>query len=127
MKMPTVADRLNERFVKPMTIDRMRALIRPAMRQLRASNKEDSRAFDLLIQESHLMMREPTGVGLDIPAWLLMLEEEVDRVLHNNRNSPQVQRLERAVPVIPVTHQQLLDQFNAAMGQSRGLKGPGEA
>ena len=127
MKMPTVADRLNERFVKPMTIDRMRALIRPAMRQLRASNKEDSRAFELLIQESHLMMREPTGVGLDIPAWLLMLEEEVDRVLHNNRNSPQVQRLERAVPVIPVTHQQLLDQFNAAMSQNRGLKGPGEA
>ncbi len=126
MKMPTVADRLNERFVKPMTIDRMRALIRPAMRQLRASDKEDSRAFDLLIQESHLMMREPTGVGLDIPAWLLMLEEEVDRVLHNNRNAPQVQRLERAVPAIPVTHQQLLDQFNAAMSQNRGLEGPSE-
>ena len=126
MKMPTVADRLNERFVKPMTIDRMRALIRPAMRQLRASDKEDSRAFELLIQESHLMMREPTGVGLDIPAWLLMLEEEVDRVLHNNRNAPQVQRLERAVPVIPVTFQQLQEQFNAAMSQNRGLKGPGE-
>jgi hypothetical protein len=124
MKMPTVADRLNERFVKPMTIDRMRALIRPAMRQLRASDKEDSRAFELLIQEAHLMMREPTGVGLDIPAWLLMLEEEVDRVLHNNRNAPQVQRLERAVPAIPVTHQQLLDQFNAAMSQNRGLEGP---
>ncbi len=127
MKMPTVADRLNERFVKPMTIDRMRALIRPAMRQLRASDNEDSRAFELLVQESHLMMREPTGVGLDIPAWLLMLEEEVDRVLHNNRNAPQVQRLERAVPAIPVTHQQLLDQFNAAMTQNRGLGGPSEA
>ena len=126
MKMPTVADRLNERFVKPMTIDRMRALIRPAMRQLRASDNEDSRAFELLIQESHLMMREPTGVGLDIPAWLLMLEEEVDRVLHNNRNAPQVQRLERAVPAIPITFQQLQDQFNAAMGQNRGLNGPTE-
>jgi len=126
MKMPTVADRLNERFVKPMTIDRMRALIRPAMRQLRASDNEDSRAFELLIQESHLMMREPTGVGLDIPAWLLMLEEEVDRVLHNNRNAPQVQRLEMAVPAIPITHQQLLDQFNAAMSQNRGLNGPAE-
>ena len=55
-----------------------------------------------------------------------MLEEEVDRVLHNNRNAPQVQRLERAVPVIPVTFQQLQEQFNAAMSQNRGLKGPGE-
>ena len=126
MKMPTVADRLNERFVKPMTIDRMRALIRPAMRQLRASENEDSRAFELLIQEAHLMMREPTGVGLDIPAWLLMLEEEVDRVLHNNRNVPQVQRLERAVPQIPISHQQLQEQFNAAMVQNRKLRGPDE-
>ncbi|MEQ1825518.1 MAG: hypothetical protein ABL921_06210 [Pirellula sp.] len=124
MKMPTVADRLNERFVKPMTIDRMRALIRPAMRQLRASIHEESRAFDLLVQESHLMMREPTGVGLDVPAWLLMLEEEVDRVLHNNRNMPQVQRLEKAVPVVPVTHEQLVEQFAAAMNQNRGIKGP---
>jgi hypothetical protein len=124
MKMPTVADRLNERFVKPMTIDRMRALIRPAMRQLRASDKEESRAFELLVQEAHLMMREPTGVGLDIPAWLLMLEEEVERVVHNNRNVPQIQRLEETVPVIPVSVQQLRDQFNAAMSQNRSLKGP---
>ncbi|MFY7876538.1 MAG: hypothetical protein ACOVQM_13885, partial [Pirellula sp.] len=124
MKMPTVADRLNERFVKPMTIDRMRALIRPAMRQLRASDNEESRAFDLLVQEAHLMMREPTGVGLDIPAWLLMLEEEVDRVLHNNRNAPQLQRLECAVPVIPVSSKQLQEQFNAAMSQTKSLKGP---
>ena len=70
------------------------------------------------------MMREPTGVGLDIPAWLLMLEEVVDRVLHNNRNAPLVQRLEKAVPVIPITRQQLQDQFNAAMSQNRGIKGP---
>lgn len=124
MKMPTVADRLNERFVKPMTIDRMRALIRPAMRQLRASDNEESRAFDLLVQEAHLMMREPTGVGLDIPAWLLMLEEEVDRVLHNNRNAPQLQRLECAVPVVPVSSKQLQEQFNAAMSQTKSLKGP---
>ena len=94
------------------------------MRQLRASDNEESRAFDLLVQEAHLMMREPTGVGLDIPAWLLMLEEEVDRVLHNNRNAPQLQRLECAVPVVPVSSKQLQEQFNAAMSQTKSLKGP---
>lgn len=126
MKMPTVADRLNERFVKPMTIDRMRALIRPAMRQLRASDREESRAFDLLVQEAHLMMREPTGVGLEVPAWLVMLEEEVDRVLHNHRTAPQVQRLEKAVPMISITRDELLAQFNQAMTQNRSLRGPNE-
>lgn len=124
MKMPTVADRLNERFVKPMTIDRMRALIRPAIRQLRASENEESRAFDLLVKEAHLMMREPTGVGLDIPAWLLMLEEEVDRVLQNNRVYPQVQRLEKSVPAVVIPHSQILAQLNAVMAHNRTLRGP---
>ncbi len=58
------------------------------------------------------MKREPTGVGLDVPAWLLLLEEEVDRVLHNNRNMPQVQRLEKAVPMVPITQQLLVEQLS---------------
>lgn len=124
MKMPTVADRLNERFVKPMAIDRMRALIRPAIRQLRASDSEESKAFDLLVQEAHLMMREPTGVGLDIPAWLLMLDDEVDRVLQNNRMQPQVQRLEKSVPAIVIPMTQLMDQLNAVMAHNRNLRPP---
>ena len=124
MKMPTVADRLNERFVKPMTIDRMRALIRPAIRQLRASDREESHAFDLLVEEAHLMMREPTGVGLDIPAWLLMLEEEVDRVLQNHKAFPQTQRLERSVPWIVVPYANIQSQFNAVMAHNRALRGP---
>lgn len=124
MKMPTVADRLNERFVKPMTIDRMRALIRPAIRQLRASDREESHAFDLLVEEAHLMMREPTGVGLDIPAWLLMLEEEVDRVLQNHKAFPQTQRLERSVPWIVVPNANIQSQFNAVMAHNRALRGP---
>jgi hypothetical protein len=125
MKMPTVADRLNERFVKPMAIDRMRALIRPAMRQLRSNDREESRAFDLLIQEAHLMMREPTGVGLEIPAWLVMLEEEVDRVLHQHLQLPQVQRLERAVPSILVSQEEIQRQLQQAMQQNRTLRAPG--
>jgi hypothetical protein len=124
MKMPTVADRLNERFVKPMTIDRMRALIRPAMRQLRANDREESRAFDLLVQEAHLMMREPTGVGLEIPAWLVMLEEEVDRVLHHHRNVPQVQRLEKSVPAVLVSQAEIESQLQQAKMHNRNLRGP---
>lgn len=125
MKMPTVADRLNERFVKPMAIDRMRALIRPAMRQLRSNDREESRAFELLVQEAHLMMREPTGVGLEIPAWLVMIEEEVDRVVHQHMHMPQVQRLERAVPSILVPLEEIQRQLQMAMTQNRNLRAPG--
>jgi hypothetical protein len=124
MKMPTVADRLNERFLKPMTIDRMRALIRPAMRQLRSNDREESRAFELLIQESHLMMREPTGVGLEIPAWLVTLEDEVERVLQHHVQAPQSLRLERAVPSVLVPLQDIQSQLQNAFLQNRGIGGP---
>lgn len=77
MRMPTVADRLHERFVRSMAIDRIRALVGPAMRE--AGKPKQSKSFTLLEQEAEVLTREPTGVGLDVPAWLTALEEEVQR------------------------------------------------
>jgi len=114
MKMPTVADRLGERFLIPMTIDRMRALVRPAMKQLRLENgMSHSPAFDLLVQEAHLMSKEPTGVGLDVPAWLLALEEEVDRVLEGRRSSNHRPRHALAVPMTSITAAEIESQLTA--------------
>jgi len=114
MKMPTVADRLGERFLIPMTIDRMRALVRPAMQQLRSDNGlKHSPAFDLLVQEAHLMTREPTGVGLDIPGWLVALEEEVDRVQEGNHVSKNLPRHESIVPMLPISAEAIEAQLAA--------------
>jgi hypothetical protein len=114
MKMPTVADRLGERFLIPMTIDRMRALVRPAMKQLRIeSGIEHAPAFDLLVQESRLMTREPIGVGLDTPAWLVALEEEVERVIEGNPPNANRPRYESAVPALKLTPQELDAQLAA--------------
>lgn len=77
MRMPTIADRLGERFVRSMAIDRIRALVGPAMRDARLGRS--SKSFSLLEQETEVLTREPTGVGLDVPAWLTALEEEVQR------------------------------------------------
>jgi len=123
MMMPSVADRLNERFLKPMTIDRMRALIRPAMRQLRSSDQH-SRAFELLVQELHLMMREPTGVGLEIPAWLMVLQEEVDRVLDQEHNTLHSNRLERAIPLVSLSLEEVRSQLVANQSIDKALPGP---
>jgi hypothetical protein len=35
MRLPTVADRLAERFVRPLVIDRVRALVKPAIDEVR--------------------------------------------------------------------------------------------
>ncbi len=78
MRMPTVADRLAERFSRPLMIDRIRALVEPAMKEAAKPGKHPT--FELLEHEIEWLTREPTGVGLDIPPWLLALEEEVETV-----------------------------------------------
>lgn len=78
MRMPTIADRIGERFVQPMQIDRIRALVAPSMK--RQGSRKSQLAFEMLEQESELLASEPTGAGLDVPAWLTALEEEVAEV-----------------------------------------------
>jgi hypothetical protein len=60
-----------------MLIDRMRALVRPAMEQ--ASRPGAKPAFELLEREAERLVRESTGIGFDVPVWLLALDDEVER------------------------------------------------
>lgn len=113
MRMPTVADRLQERFTRPMTIDRMKALVGPAIRYFRATGQSNA-SFDLLIEECKLMMEQPTGVGLDVPQWLASLEEEVDAVLENQRGYTQRPQYDVAVAYRDVTSESIVDQLNLA-------------
>ena len=82
MRLPTVTDRLAERFTRPLTIDRVRALIKPAMDEVRQQQTLPAAplsAFQVLEQETEELTQEPTGVGLDVPAWLQSLEQEVEQ------------------------------------------------
>ncbi len=101
MRMPTVADRLGERFVRPMAIDGMRALVKPAMDERHRGGPTPS--FERLQHETDLLTREPSGVGLDVPAWLVALEEEVASVLHDETQWSQARQLEVVVPQKPLS------------------------
>jgi hypothetical protein len=78
MHLRTVADRLEERFVKPLALDRLCALIEPAMEEARAGGAGG--AFARLEEELARYGETTTGVGLDVPQWLRRLEAEVHRV-----------------------------------------------
>ena len=77
MQMPTIVDRVNERFVKPMHIDRMKALIPKAMRDPGGNSAQA--AFEMLEREIENLTENPSGVGLEIPQWIEALQEEVER------------------------------------------------
>jgi hypothetical protein len=79
MRLPTISDRLSEKFIRPLTIDRIRSLIDPAAEEARQGTDSPA-AFQLLEQEASELAQEPCGAGLDLPDWLELLAQEVDRV-----------------------------------------------
>jgi hypothetical protein len=78
MRLSTIRDRLNERFIKPLALDRLCALIEPAMREAR--QEREGADFVRLRRELQAFTATPIGVGLDVPFWLRRLEMEVHRV-----------------------------------------------
>lgn len=119
MRMPTVADRIQERFVQPMTIDRIRALVGPAMRDAEAGR--ESAKFDLLEKEAEIMTRSPTGVGLDVPAWLDALEEEVEQLAKKRASSEINPQALMTISIMSLTLDEFSQQLTVARSQGRRL------
>lgn len=110
MRMPTVADRLAERFVRPLTIDRIRALVEPAMEEARQGGEAPK--FEMLEFETATLTREPTGVGLDVPAWLVALEEEVDLTLRPSHERQNESDLAAILPPKLLTQEEAKQQLD---------------
>lgn len=120
MRMPTVADRLEERFVQPMTIDRMRAFIAPAMADAEA-NRDHSAAFEMLEKEAELLSQNPVGVGLDLPPWLSALDKEIEKIGKRNLASEIDLQDLITIPVSPLALDELRTQLATASTQGRRL------
>ncbi|MDR1962650.1 MAG: hypothetical protein LBQ50_02605 [Planctomycetaceae bacterium] len=75
MWLPSVHERLQERFVRPLQIDRMCGLVPKAVRQVREEGPNT--AFDELYEQIENFAKEPMGVGFEMPEWLTALQDEV--------------------------------------------------
>lgn len=76
MRLPTVSQRLAERFVRPLTIDLVRSLVGPAMGA--DPSIDAGEAFDALRREVGGLLSDAAGAGLDLPDWVEALEAEAD-------------------------------------------------
>jgi hypothetical protein len=74
----TVADHMRERFIKPLQLDRLCALIEPSVTE--AGQPGEHPAFTRLRAAIQPLAADPLGVGLDAPPWLRRLESETQRV-----------------------------------------------
>jgi len=79
VRLNSVRDRLNERFIRPLALDRIRILVEPAIEQARSGISESSTAFDRFQAELRAFTESPSGVGVDVPHWLRVLEAAVEQ------------------------------------------------
>jgi hypothetical protein len=78
LRLRTIRDRLEERFVQPLVIDRLCSFVEPAMRE--AAQAPPHPALAKLEDQLRVLTERPIGIGLDPPVWLERLQEEVERV-----------------------------------------------
>ena len=77
IRLPSITDRLSERFVKPLSLDRILALVAPAVAQTRAG--EAAEAFGLLEAEVEQYLTTSSGSAQDLQPWLQDLDDEVQQ------------------------------------------------
>jgi hypothetical protein len=108
MQLPTITERLNERFVRPLVIDRLRAMVEPAM------NGDSGRrraSFDALESEIADLVSEPHGAGLDVPDWLAALEDEVTEARSRMNHVSSSDRLARRIGQVRMSWDEILEQL----------------
>jgi hypothetical protein len=114
IRLPTISDRLAERFVRPLAIDRIRALVCPAIEDARQAR--EGHWFALLEQELTEFTDHPSGSGLDVPAWLIALEEEASRCQRADEHGSELADLEPPVPRLPLTWDEVQRQVSNEEG-----------
>jgi hypothetical protein len=114
VRLPTISDRLAERFVRPLAIDRARALVQPAIDEVRQNQPPVS--FQMLQEETEELAQEPTGVGLDVPAWIQELEEEVEDARWGTAHPGQSEESRFPLPQSPLSLAEVQRQLNEGCG-----------
>jgi len=110
VRLSTIRDRLGERFLKPLALDRLCARVEPAMQAARTGQ---GTAEELVRLEEELQVHtaNPVGVGLDVPHWLRRLEGEVHRVQAAHTTTATLAENFFRVPRRPLSLEALLRQI----------------
>jgi hypothetical protein len=110
IRLRSIADRLQEKFVKPLALDRLCLAVAPAIEEVRLG--EPGPAWAKFQQELQTHAALPVGSGLDVPHWLQRLQFEIQRLRagHTGVASPTSQHF--LSPRTLLSFQQVQDQLN---------------
>lgn len=125
MRMPTITDHLRERFVKPLAVNRMLALVKKAVSAAREGDFH-SQEFELLNSEIEEYLNDSWGSGIDLPEWLHALDKEVHEATFPDEGGRPGTEADLDVPplaITPTEFQQQVVNWQNPLGKS-GLNRP---
>lgn len=111
MQLPSMRDRLNERFVKPLAGNRMMALVPLAMAEAREPS-QGSESFHALRAEIDKYLQSTFGSGIDIPPWLRQLDDKVEQVDANLEDSSERFELDLKLPTVTISLREMNRQLS---------------
>jgi hypothetical protein len=112
VRLGTISDRLGERFVKPLALDRLCALVEPCLHEARTiANEDDRPSLARFRTELAAYTATPTGVGLDVPGWLRRLEAELQRAQAHKATVAVLAEGFFRIPRRPVSHDEVQRQL----------------
>src|SRR5262249_14596660 len=117
IRLATIRDRIEERFVQPLVLDRLCALIEPALAE--AQDALGKSEISPLERELEPFATTPSGVGLDLPAWLVRLQNELERVRTTQSDLGNLAETMFHVPKVPAPFEALLLQLSDWEKRSR--------
>ena len=68
-------------------------------------------AFDLLEQEASALAHEASGAGLDVPTWIIALQEEVETARRRDDYAEESE-LDRRLPQVPLPADEIQRQLD---------------
>lgn len=106
VRLPGITDLFNERFVKPLALDELLALVPEAMNDAR-ERRVPSENFNKLVELVREYLNSTTGSGLEIPPWLRDLEDEIAANDHHGDPPEDKNDFRLTVPLVPMPPEEL--------------------
>jgi hypothetical protein len=109
IRLATIRDSIEERFVQPMVLDHLCALIEPALSDAKRTLGTDE--ISPLEKALAPLAATPSGVGLDVPAWVSRLQGELERVRTAKSDLANLAETMYQVPMAVVPFAELVEQL----------------
>lgn len=111
VRLPSITDRLSERFIKPLALDRILALVAPAVREAKSEPGQPALNFERLKAEVEQYLVTSSGSAQDLQPWLQDLEAEVQ---NSEAEPPAIDEDESPIraPFLPIDHEELREQLD---------------